>query len=54
MQVNLKTFAQDNNLKVQTRNNKLTTGSGMHVRAKTTSDFDATSTTTSSKLKAMV
>jgi hypothetical protein len=26
----------------------------MHIRAKTTSDFDATSTTTSAKLKAMV
>ena len=26
--------------KTSTRNNKLTTGSGMHVRAKTTSDFE--------------
>ncbi|CDW91808.1 UNKNOWN [Stylonychia lemnae] len=53
MQVNLKTFAQDNNLKVQTRNNKLTTGSGMHVRAKTTSDFDTCQTATTSKLKSI-
>eukprot|EP00347_Sterkiella_histriomuscorum_P022911 403336690 len=54
MQVNLKSMAYENNIKTSTRNNKLTSGTGMHVRAKTTSDFDPSSTATSAKLKAMV
>lgn len=40
-------------MKAQTRNNKLTSGNGLHVRAKTTSDFDQTSSTSTQKLKAL-
>jgi hypothetical protein len=47
MHVNLKALAYENKIKVSTRNNKLTSGTGMHVRAKTTSDFDQMSTASS-------
>jgi hypothetical protein len=36
--------------KAITRNNKLTSGNAMHVRAKTTSDFDQLSSNTKLKL----
>ncbi len=40
-------MAYENKIKVHTRNNKLTNGSGMHVRAKTASEFDQMSTVSS-------
>ena len=36
---------------MSTRNNKLTSGSGMHIRAKTASNFDQFATCSTSKLK---
>jgi hypothetical protein len=42
MQVNLKALVAENSrVSGGTRNNKLTTGNGMHVRAKTTAEFNA-------------
>lgn len=42
MQISLKQLAGENQKGI-TRNNKLTNGTGIHVRAKTTSDFESLS-----------